>query len=132
MKIRAIVIYVLVCVNGLQLVSAQNKGKVFSADIIVYGGTSAAIMAGVQASKMGKTVIVVSPDKHLGGLTSGGLGFTDTGNKEVIGGLAREFYHRIFLHYSRDSAWKWQKKEDYGNKGQGTPAIDGADHDVDL
>ena len=127
MKIKALVIYVLVCVNGLQQVSAQTKDNRFNADIIIYGGTSAAIMAGVQASKMGKKVILVSPDKHLGGLSSGGLGFTDTGNKEVIGGLAREFYHRIFLHYSRDSAWKWQMKEDYGNKGQGTPAIDGAD-----
>jgi hypothetical protein len=97
----------------------------FEADIIIYGGTSAAITAAVQAKKMGKSVIVVSPDRHLGGLSSGGLGFTDTGNKSVIGGLAREFYHRIYLHYQQDSAWKWQKKEEYGNKGQGTPAMDG-------
>lgn len=97
----------------------------FEADIIIYGGTSAGITAGVQAKKMGKSVIVVSPDIHLGGLSSGGLGFTDTGNKSVIGGLAREFYHRLYLHYEQDSAWKWQKREEYGNKGQGTPAIDG-------
>ncbi|MFN3758004.1 MAG: FAD-dependent oxidoreductase [Algoriphagus aquaeductus] len=97
----------------------------FEADIIVYGGTSAAITAAVQAKKMGKSVLVVSPDIHLGGLSSGGLGFTDTGNKAVIGGLARGFYHRIYLHYQQDSAWKWQKREEYGNKGQGTPAIDG-------
>jgi len=48
---------------------------------------------------MGRSVIVVSPDKHLGGLSSSGLGFTDTGNKEVIGGLAREFYQFIYNHY---------------------------------
>jgi hypothetical protein len=75
---------------------------------------------------MGKSVVIVSPDKHLGGLSSGGLGFTDTGNKAVIGGLAREFYHRVWLHYQKPAAWKWQKREEYGNKGQGTPAIDGA------
>lgn len=98
----------------------------YNADIIIYGGTSAAIIAAVEAKKSGKSVIVVSPAKHLGGLTSSGLGFTDTGNKSVIGGLARDFYHRIFLHYQDDStAWAWQKKEEYGNKGQGTPAIDG-------
>lgn len=97
----------------------------YEADIIIYGGTSSAIIAAVQAKKMGKSVIVVSPDIHLGGLSSGGLGFTDTGNKAVIGGLAREFYHRVYLHYAQDSAWKWQKREEYGNKGQGTPAIDG-------
>jgi hypothetical protein len=82
-------------------------------------------MAAVQAKRMGKSVIIVSPDKHLGGLSSGGLGFTDTGNKEVIGGLAREFYHRVFLHYQKDKVWVWQRREEYGNKGQGTPAIDG-------
>jgi hypothetical protein len=74
---------------------------------------------------MGKSVIVVSPDKHLGGLSSGGLGFTDTGNKEVIGGLSREFYERIYTHYSKEENWKWQKRSEYGNKGQGTVAMDG-------
>lgn len=105
--------------------TAPDKGKKYDADIIIYGGTSAAVTAAVQAKKLGKSVIIVSPDKHLGGMTSGGLGFTDTGNKTVIGGLAREFYHRIFLHYNRPESWKWQKKEAYGNKGQGTPAVDG-------
>ena len=99
----------------------------YSADVIIYGGTSGAITAAVQVIKRGKTVIVISPDKHLGGLSSGGLGFTDTGNKSVIGGLAREFYHRVYMHYDKPEAWQWQKKEEYGNKGQGTPAMDGAD-----
>lgn len=107
-------------------ISCQPKDpNAFESDLIIYGGTSAAITAAVQAKKMGKTVIVVSPDIHLGGLSSGGLGFTDTGDKSVIGGLAREFYHRIYMHYQKDDSWKWQKKEDYGNVGQGTPAIDG-------
>ena len=96
-----------------------------SADVIVYGGTAAAITAAVQATKMDKSVIVVSPDEHLGGLTSSGLGFTDTGNKSVIGGLAREFYQRVYQYYQKPETWKWQKHEDYGNVGQGTPAIDG-------
>ncbi|UKT65948.1 FAD-dependent oxidoreductase [Pedobacter mucosus] len=106
---------------------AQEKKNDFTADIIVYGGNAAAITAAVQAARMKKTVIIVSPDQHLGGLSSSGLGFTDTGNKEVIGGLSREFYHRVYLHYQENTAWSFQKKEDYGNKGQGTPAIDGAD-----
>jgi len=101
--------------------------KPYQADLIIYGGNSAAITAAVAAKKLGKSVIVVSPDIHLGGLSSSGLGFTDTGNKEVIGGLSRDFYHRVYLHYQQDTSWKWQKKEEYGNKGQGTPAIDGKD-----
>ena len=104
---------------------AERDANNYDADIIIYGGTPAAIVAAVQAKRMGKHVIVVSPDKHLGGLSSGGLGFTDTGNKEVIGGLAREFYHGIYEHYQKEDSWKWQKKEEYGNKGQGTPAMDG-------
>lgn len=94
-------------------------------DVVIYGGTSAAVTAAVQTAKMGKTVVVVSPDKHLGGLSSGGLGFTDTGNKAVIGGLSREFYHRVWKHYQQPEAWRWQTRESFGNKGQGTPAIDG-------
>jgi hypothetical protein len=97
----------------------------FTADIIVYGGTSAGVMAAVQAVKLGKSAIIVCPDTHLGGLSAGGLGWTDTGNKEVIGGLARQFYHRIWQYYQTPEAWKWQKREEYGNQGQGTPAIDG-------
>lgn len=97
----------------------------YTADIIVYGGTSAAITAAVEAVQSGKTVLVVSPDKHLVGLSSGGLGFTDTGDKSTIGGLSREFYHRVWQHYNDSAAWKWQKHSEYGNKGQGTVAMDG-------
>ena len=112
--------------NGLTAQQTKERAKdINSADIIIYGGTSAAITAAVEAKKSGKSVIVVSPDKHLGGLSSGGLGFTDTGDKSVIGGLAREFYHRVFLHYNTEKAWNWQPKAEYGNKGQGTPAMDG-------
>jgi len=94
-------------------------------DVVVYGGTSAGVSAAVQAARMGKSVILVGPDQHLGGLSSGGLGWTDSGRKEVIGGIAREFYHRVYQHYQQPEAWPWQKPEEYGNRGQGTPAIDG-------
>ncbi len=86
---------------------SEESNQTYDADIVIYGGTSAAVTAAVQAKKMGKSVIVVSPDTHLGGLTAGGLGFTDTGNKEVIGGLSREFYHRLYLHYDKPESWKW-------------------------
>jgi hypothetical protein len=94
-------------------------------DVIVYGGTSGAVTAAIQAKKMGKSVIMVSPDTHLGGLSSGGLGWTDTGKKEVIGGLSREFYQRVYDKYQTEDGWKWEDQSDFGNQGQGTPAIDG-------
>ncbi|MGE4551329.1 MAG: FAD-dependent oxidoreductase, partial [Opitutales bacterium] len=111
----------LLLVSFVQSVVADSH----EADVVVYGGTSAAIAAAIQVKKMGKSVVVVSPDKHLGGLSSGGLGWTDTGKKDAIGGLAREFYHRVWLEYNKPETWKWQKRSEYGNKGQGTPAIDG-------
>lgn len=105
--------------------SCQTPVDYEEADVIIYGGTSAAVTTAVELSQTGKSVIIVSPDTHLGGLSSGGLGFTDTGNKETIGGLSREFYHRIWLHYNDSSSWVWEKHSEYGNKGQGTVAMDG-------
>lgn len=94
-----------------------------SADVIIYGGTSSSVIAAAQVKRMGKSVILVSPDRHLGGLTSGGLGFTDSGNTSTVGGLAREFYRRIYREYEKPEAWTRQKREDFGNVGQGTKAM---------
>ena len=95
-------------------------------DVVIYGGTSGAITAAIQAKQSGLSVIVVSPDRHLGGLTSGGLGWTDSGKKQAIGGLSLEFYRRVYRHYQQSDAWKWQTRDDYGDraKGQGGLAID--------
>ena len=107
------------------LPAQQPGGAEQSFDIVIYGGTSGGVMAAVQAKRMGYSTAIVCPDQHLGGLSSSGLGWTDTGNKAVIGGLAREFYHKVWEHYQRPEAWKWQSRESYGNQGQGSPAIDG-------
>lgn len=83
------------------------------ADVIVYGLTSAGVAAAVQATRMGNSVILVGPETHLGGLTSGGLVWTDSGKKEVVGGFAREFYRRMKKHYDQPEAWKFQRPEEY-------------------
>ncbi len=74
-------------------------------DICVYGGSSAGVIAAYTARKLGKSVIVIEPGKHLGGLTSGGLGYTDIGNKYAVTGLARDFYRRIGDHYGKFEQW---------------------------
>ncbi len=94
--------------------------RVVEADVVIYGGTSAGVAAAVQAARMGKSVILVGPDRHLGGLSSGGLGYTDSGNTKAVGGLAREFYHRVYLHYSEGRAWRWQQISEFKNEGQGS------------
>jgi hypothetical protein len=125
MKITTkILSFFLILSYGCNSLQPENTNTV-RADVIVYGGTSGAVAAAVQIAQMDKTVVIVCPDQHLGGLSSSGLGFTDTGDKRVIGGISREFYQRVYDHYQKEKAWKWQKKENYGNKGQGTTAIDG-------
>jgi hypothetical protein len=87
--------------------------EVIETDVCIYGGTVAGIAAAVQTARMGKTVVVVEFGNHLGGMTSGGLGATDIGNKAAIGGIAREFYHRVAQHYARDDAWHFEKRENF-------------------
>lgn len=103
---------------------AQTQAVTIQTDIVVYGDASGGVTAAVQAAQMGKDVVLVSQYGHLGGMTSSGLGWTDLGNPKILGGLAREFYHRLYLHYQDDAAWVHQNREAYPNKGQGTSAFD--------
>jgi hypothetical protein len=68
-------------------------------DLVVYGGTAGGVMTAVSAAREGLKTALVEPGRHIGGMVSGGLGFTDFGRKEVIGGLAMEFYYRVGRHY---------------------------------
>ncbi len=92
---------------------AQN-----SYDIVIYGGSSAGVSAAIQAARMNKSVVILEPYNRLGGLTTGGLGATDIGNKRVIGGISREFYQNLKKHYSQDSNWEWQERDDYLGSNQ--------------
>ncbi|HEY5912930.1 MAG TPA: FAD-dependent oxidoreductase [Verrucomicrobiae bacterium] len=98
---------------GLLTAATGRGAEVIEADICVYGGTAGGVATGVQASRMGKTAVIVEFGTHLGGMTSGGLGATDIGNKDAIGGIAREFYHRVAQHYATDAAWKFETRDDY-------------------
>ena len=89
-----------------------------SFDLVIYGGTSAGVSAAIQASRMGKTVILIEPTNRIGGLTTGGLGQTDIGNKQAIGGIAREFYQNVKKYYQQPENWKWQKSNEYKDGGQ--------------
>jgi hypothetical protein len=74
-------------------------------DICVYGGTAGGVATAVQAARMGKQVVLLEFGNHLGGMTSGGLGQTDIGNKAAIGGISREFYRRVGKKYGKDESW---------------------------
>lgn len=90
-------------------------------DVVVYGGTAAGVIAAIQTSRMGRKAVLVSPDKHLGGLTSSGLGWTDSKDGRAIGGLAREFYRRIWQHYNRPAAWTRTNRAEYARRTLAQP-----------
>lgn len=92
-------------------------------DIVIYGGTSAGVAAAVQAARMDKSVILIEPGKYLGGLTSGGLGRTDSGDKSVIGGISREFYQRLKQHYDNPDIWEHENPSDYESYSSSDDAI---------
>jgi hypothetical protein len=87
--------------------------EVIQTDLCVYGATPGGVMAAVQAARLGKSAVLLEFGQHVGGMTSGGLGATDIGNKAAIGGLAREFYHRIALYYANTNAWRFESREAY-------------------
>ena len=98
----------------VQWTNAQSKKY----DIVIYGGTSAGVAAALQSSRMGKSVVLIEPTNRIGGLTTGGLGQTDIGNKQAIGGISREFYGNIKKYYDDPKNWKWEKKSEYMDGGQ--------------
>src|SRR6185503_1870813 len=112
---RLLAVLCLVC-----LAIPHAGAEVIEADVCVFGGTSGGIAAAVQTSRMGKRAVIAEPGKFLGGLTTGGIGATDIGNKAAIGGISREFYGRLAKHYARDSAWRFETRADYfAKRGSG-------------
>jgi hypothetical protein len=107
---RSIYLACIALIVQLNFSYAQSTPKSTSIDVCVYGGTSAGVIAAYAAAKMGKSVLLVEPGNRLGGLSSGGLGFTDIGNKYVVTGLARDFYRRIGRHYGRFEQWTFEPK----------------------
>jgi hypothetical protein len=90
-------------------------------DVVVYGGSSAAVTAAVEVARLGKSVVLVTPDAHLGGMTSSGLGWTDIGDRDTIGGMSREFYNHVYTHYLDNSAWTTETRSAYFSRSSLDP-----------
>lgn len=109
------------CFSLLALLAPASAAKVVEADVCVYGGTSGGVAAAVQVARMGKTVVLVEPGKHLGGMTAGGLSAVDIGDPRSVGGIAREYFTRLVAKYGQKLAWD----QEFKSKGGG-PATGGA------
>lgn len=91
--------------SALLLLAAACSSPESEYDVCVYGGTSAGVIAAYAVAKQGKKVLLIEPGYRLGGMTSGGLGQTDIGNKQVVKGLALDFYRRVGAVYGRLESW---------------------------
>ena len=116
-------IYLLLTLLCFSPLVSLKAAEVIEADLCVYGATAGGVAAAVQAARMGRTAVIAEFGSHVGGVTSGGLGATDIGNKAAIGGIAREFYHRIALHYADNNAWRFEQREEYFAKRGGRSTV---------
>lgn len=109
---KTLIFILLLCL--ISLVISQNNTHHY--DVVIYGSTPAAITAAIQVHRMKKTVVIVSPESHIGGLTTSGLGWTDSKNGDSIGGIAREFYEKIYTYYLDNKVWNRETRTQYVNK----------------
>ena len=92
-----------IMIFAVLLLAGCSRSRTY--DVCVYGSTSAGVVAAYSAAQCGKSVVLIEPTEHVGGMTTGGLGFTDIGNKQVIKGVAKEFYRKVGRHYGRLEQW---------------------------
>jgi hypothetical protein len=100
------------------------RAQVVEADVCVYGGTSGGVAAAVQVARMGRSVILLEPGRHLGGMTSGGLSAVDIGEPRSVGGIAREYFTRLVAMYGKKLEWSQPFKSSGGPATGGAYAIE--------
>lgn len=120
MNSKRIISFIIILFTACGHLFAQRTIEV---DVCVYGGTSAGVISAYTAETLGKKSILIEPGKRLGGLTTGGLGYTDIGNKYAITGISRDFYRRVGDHYGKFEQWIFEPKvalnifQDYVKRG---------------
>src|ERR1700743_374026 len=89
-------------------VTAVMAGRAFAAgatqrrkvDVCIYGGTSGGVIAAAALARLGRSVLLVEPTRHMGGMTSGGLGWIDFGRASTIGGMTKQYFDDVRAYYA--------------------------------
>jgi FAD dependent oxidoreductase len=81
-------------------VSRRSFLRATAVDVCVYGGTSGGVIAAAALARLGRSVLLVEPTRHVGGMTSGGLGWIDYGRESSIGGMTRSYFADVRAHYA--------------------------------
>lgn len=105
--------------SALLFISSVCSAGVIESDLCVYGGTSGGVAAAVQAARMGKSVVLAEPGRHLGGMTSGGLSAVDIGDPRSVGGIAREYFTKLAATVGVTLAWDKEFKSAGGGPATG-------------
>src|SRR5580698_4899173 len=101
--------YLLLAFGVILAATAESESQpVTTVDICVYGGTSAGVIAAYSAKRLGNSALLIEPGRQVGGMTTGGLGETDIGNKGAITGLAKDFYRRVGARYGQPESWTFE------------------------
>src|SRR5262245_40065308 len=103
-----VIMCLLICLSPVA--AGQSRERIV--DVAVFGGTAGGVIAAVAAAREGKSVLLLEPGKHIGGMVSGGLGATDVGNAGAIGGYSREFFDRVQAYYLAKYGPKSQQAKD--------------------
>lgn len=113
-------VIIAVVISSIAISYNTNGQGIRKFDVVIYGGTSSGVIAAVAAAKMGESVVLLCPQKHIGGITTSGLGWTDkpyrSGEDHLIGGLTRDFYEQVYHYYKNSGVWKEETRDEYVNK----------------
>ncbi|QIU95350.1 FAD-dependent oxidoreductase [Bacteroides faecium] len=82
-------------------------------DICIYGESASGVIAAIQGARMGKKVVLISKNDHVGGLVTSGLTATDMNRNDLIGGITKEFYNKIYNYYLQPEVWRNQDRESF-------------------
>jgi hypothetical protein len=99
---------VLISFAAFFALSTAGRTEVIETDVLIFGGTAGGVSAACTVARLGKKTAITEFSKHIGGLTSGGLGATDIGNKAAIGGFSRAFYKDLGRHYGKEESWTFE------------------------
>ncbi|MEQ1633305.1 MAG: FAD-dependent oxidoreductase [Planctomycetota bacterium] len=102
---------------GIAACASSPRTEVLDVDVCVYGATAAGIVAALQCQQLHRSVVLIDCDAWLGGMTTAGLGATDVGADAAIGGLAREFYRALRVHYDDDANWTSEPRAKFRGRG---------------
>ena len=89
------------------------QGATITTDVCVYGESASGVMAAIQSARLGKKTVLISKNSHVGGLATSGLTATDINRQDQVGGLAAEFYGRIWDYYIQPQVWRNQTREQF-------------------